>query len=476
MSFTLHQVLEWTQGKIQNSALHTLEMDFSFSGIGTDTRKNLSGKLFVALKGDQFDGHDFLLQAEKAGAAAALVHQIPSAATSLQIPVVVVVDSLVGLQSLSHHYRLQSKALILAITGSNGKTTSKEFAAAIIGAHKKVHYSQGSFNNHWGVPFTLLDIQPQIEVAVVEMGMNHSGEIKDLVQIAEPDVVVCTTVGRAHIENFGSVAGIAAAKEEIYIHAPATTQRIFNLDNPWTEKMHSKAAKQYPKARLWTFSAENKQADVFFKIEKLSMQSLTLSGSIQGQSGQVEVPVFGEQNLCNLMVAAALALAVGLSPEQIWSSLPLCKTNWGRNQLVKVASGAEVIFDGYNANPDSMAALLKNMRLLKNSGQKIGVFGQMLELGDIAKAAHQELAVQAVAAGLQRIYFIGALAEVFKETLLENNFAGSVWAENEFSTAMADDLKKHLLTNDIAVIKGSRGMKMERFLLACEPLDFSTKT
>ncbi|MFN9068300.1 MAG: Mur ligase family protein, partial [Bdellovibrionales bacterium] len=190
----LDLILQSTQGRCLNLTQNT------FKGFGTDTRKNLSGKLFIALKGEAFDGHDYLIQAAQAGAAGLLVHRLPNPlpVELSQLTVIEVSDTLLALQALGHGFRNKSKAKILGLTGSNGKTSTKEFAAQIIETQKQVHWSQGSFNNHWGVPFSLMDLKPKHEVALIEMGMNHAGEIKRLVEIADPDVVVCTMVGRAH--------------------------------------------------------------------------------------------------------------------------------------------------------------------------------------------------------------------------------------------------------------------------------------
>lgn len=457
-----------------------------FEGIGTDTRKPLTGQLFIALKGEAYDAHEYLDKAVQAGAEALLVHELPVQFERLrdQVTIIKVADTLAALQNLGTWSRRQFKGPVLAITGSNGKTTTKEFAAAVVGSCKKVHFNRGSFNNHWGVPFTLLQLDPQKDVAVVEMGMNHAGEISDLVRIAEPDVVICTMVGRAHIEHFGTIEGIAKAKYEIYESANDTAVRIFNLDNPLTKNMYKQELQRLGAAnakKFITFSSvsHNDVADVGIdktiqlSIESMSMRSLCLKGQIAGVEGRVEVPVFGEQNLTNLMAAAALGLAAGLSGEQVWMGLKECRTNWGRNQLLETQSGAEMIFDAYNANPDSMKALLENVRLLKNSGKKIGVFGEMLEMGSLTHELHEELGQWVGAAGFDRVYFIGKTVSDFERGLQKSKYVGVAQLSDNFMESMAQDLALHLQKGDIAVVKGSRGMKLERFVLPCQPLSFS---
>ena len=442
-----------------------------FTGVGTDTRKDLSGQIFIALKGEAFDAHDYLNQAVARGAKALLVHRFPENLETLrsQVTMLVVKDTLKALQDLAHFYRKLSKASFLAITGSNGKTTSKEFAAAVIGKFKKVHFSQGSFNNHWGLPFSILEQPDAAEVSILEMGMNHAGEIKQLCQIAEPDIVVCSVVGRAHIEHFGGqVENIAAAKEEIYEAAPAAARRIYNLDNPWTQKMFLKSRQRFPKAdRILSFSQINPKADIYLQIEKMTLSTLSIRGRILSLEGKAEVPVFGAQNLTNLMVASSLAIAVGMQPEQVWSALPECRTTWGRNQLLKTKSGAEILFDGYNANPDSMTALLDNFLTLPQT-QKQGVFAEMLELGPSAAAAHREIGQKAGGAGLNVIWFYGPHHKDFAEGVKASGYTQKLICTAEFDPQIAQQLIAGLGPGALVAVKGSRGMKLERFVELCE--------
>jgi UDP-N-acetylmuramoyl-tripeptide--D-alanyl-D-alanine ligase len=464
----LKQLIEVTKGQILS------QHETKFSGIGTDTRVSLQGQLFIALAGEAFDAHQFLDKAVAQGAAALLVHQENPQIDKLknQVTVVKVADTLKALQQLGNWARHQSKADIVAITGSNGKTTTKEFAAALIGSVRDVHYNQGSFNNHWGVPFTLLQLDPNKEVAIVEMGMNHAGEITELVKIAEPDVVVCTMVGRAHMEFFGTIEKVAEAKEEIYEAAGKNTIRIYNLDNDQTHNMYVKAAERYPHSKLLTFSSEDPKADVHLVITTMTMSEISVKGRIGGVEGSARISVFGSQNLTNLMAAAALGLAVEMKPEQVWAGLEKCKTNWGRNQLVHLQSGAQMIFDAYNANPDSMKALIDNVSLLQVKGQKVGVFGEMLEMGSASASLHEELGERAGKAGFDKVYFVGTDADAFKRGLVMNH-KGAALVQKEFTDAAAEDLAASLKDGDIAVVKGSRGMKLERFVLPCKPLDFS---
>lgn len=450
----------------------------SFQGVGSDTRVNLSNQLFFALKGDAFDAHQFLAKAVEQGAAGLVIHESRPELETLKskVTIIKVADTLKALQDLAHFVRLKSSSVIVGITGSNGKTTSKEFSAAVISASRKVHFPKGSFNNHWGVPFTLLAEPEGSQVSLIEMGMNHAHEIELLCKIAEPDVVVVSMVGRAHIEHFGTVEGIAAAKEEIYRFAKPDAIRIYNLDNAYTRKMYDRAGLEYPKARkILTFSSQDPKADVFFQIDELNMSSIRFSGKIAGTAGQAKVSVFGEQNLTNLMVAASAALAVGIKPEEIWKAMERCRTNWGRNQLVHLKSGAELLFDGYNANPDSMKALLENVKLLRTKGKKIGVFAQMLELGDQSYASHKELGETVGRAGFDLVWFYGADSAAFQEGLKAAGFSKKAIVSNTYEESLASEVASVINEHDTVLVKGSRGMKLERFVVACNPTEFSLK-
>lgn len=468
-TFQLESLLTATHGKLlyKNQSV--------FQGIGTDTRKDLKGKFFIALKGEAFDAHDYLLQAIQAGATGVMVDHIPDKLKSTLegVTVIQVNDTLEGLQSLGSWVRKQSSAKILGLTGSNGKTTTKEFTAQILSTQKNVHWSQGSFNNHWGVPFSLLDLEPQHEVAVIEMGMNHFGEIQRLVQIADPDVVVCTMVGRAHIEFFGTQEKIAQAKQEIYLHSRPNSIAIFNLDNPLTRNMWEQEKRERPSRPLLTFS-ENEKADVQMQLMEANFNGLVLKGEIAGVAGQITVPIFGKQNVTNLLAASSLALAAGLSPDKIWNGLLNCQSHWGRNQKVKLSSGALALFDAYNANPDSMEALILNVRDIK-APRKVAVLGQMKELGELAGHFHEQLGQQVGKSGFDKVIFYGEDHESFARGLQKSGYKGLQFVEADFSDSLAEKLTSDLQAQDLIVFKASRGMRMERMLLACEPLDFKAK-
>ncbi len=493
-----------------NAKVITLKAN-KFYGVGTDTRKSLKDQLFVALKGENFDAHDYLNQAVEAGASGLLIHVHPETLSAEQflkfntikdkVSIFLVSDTLQALQKLGQHRRRQWGKPLIAITGSNGKTTTKEFTAQLISQYKQVHYNQGSFNNHWGLPLTLLGLQPHHDVAICEMGMNHSGEISALVKIAEPHIVGVTMVGRAHLEGLGSIEAVARAKEEIYesILTENPPLRIFNLDNEWTLKMFEKYSRTlkntrsdlkngsdednevstiFETASTLSYSSQNTQADVQFQIQSMTLEHITLTGKIKDLKGSIIVPVFGKQNAGNLMFAACSALAVGLSPEEIWKALPQCKTIWGRNQKLHHSTGAEILFDGYNANPDSQKALIENLKLLHLDRPLIGVFGEMRELGSHSEKLHEELGGLVATAPFTQVYFVGNFGNNFKTGYLKqktklglpdstttlNEDSNSLQIFPNIDSNLINLIENSLTLKPIITIKGSRGVKLERIL------------
>lgn len=434
-----------------------------FLGVETDSRVGMANKIFVALKGDQFDGHNFIAQAVEQGATGVLVHRdfSPPLGDGSKLSIFRVKDTLVALQKLAHYWRMKHKPLVVAITGTNGKTSTKEFAAVLVSSQHRVHFSKGSFNNHWGVPLTLLGLEPQHEVCLVEMGMNHSGEIRALCQIATPNIGVVTTVGRGHLEGLGSLQAVAQAKAEIY---EDVTGSIYNLDNSFTLEMYRKDSRP----QKWCFSTSDQRADVHLQVTEASIKGLRIQGKIRGEPGAVLVPIIGTHHINNLMAAATIAVACNVAPSKIWQSLPQCRLTWGRNQLLSLNPPKEVaiLFDGYNANPDSMKALVSELSHLKVTGKRGLILGEMLELGNDSELLHRELAQEVANSACDWVWFFGPHCEVFLEGLKSNHFHGKSWSSPDYSLAQAQEIFGHLGSGDLVAIKGSRGMKTERVLQA----------
>ncbi len=458
----LEDLIKATHGEVVSKNI------FEFSGITTDTRKQNSGKLFFALKGESFDAHDFLDKAEQSGCAGLVVHSIPQNIPA-NMTVIKVKDTLRALQELSTYWRHKMSATVLGITGTNGKTTTKDFATTLISSKFKTLSTAGNLNNFIGLPLSLLSLDESIEVGVFEMGLSVPGEMELLAKIADADVVAVTSIGRGHLEGMSSVQNIADNKEHLYLHSRADAVRIFNLDNAYTAKMLSRAPKN---SGVLTFSSQNPDATVHFKEVVSTIDFLEIRGTIDGDPGSARIPIFGRHNLSNLMCAAALALAAGVEADHIWKALPRCKGYWGRNQIVKLKSGATVLFDAYNANPESSTALMQNVSRLKLDGHLFGIFGDMLELGAESSSLHKEWGELASKLPFEHLWYVGTEGEAFKAGAELGGFKKNLTITKSYQESLALKVLAMLNPGDIILVKGSRGMKLERVVDLLEPLDF----
>ena len=458
--------------KAMSAHIH-IEPQRPIQGCVTDTRQDCRQKLFFPLKGPYFDGHDYLKAAALAGVSAVVCqknYKLPKNFPQ-SVGVFYVDNPLQAYQDLARHFRQTLKPKVVAITGSNGKTTTKEFLATLLSFKSKASQfhpliSKASFNNHIGVPHTLLQIKPETQVVVLEMGMNHLGEIKDLVLLSDPDIALITTVGKAHLEALKKIENVATAKEEIYKYSQKETIKIFNLDNPWTQKMY---ARYHLKSPAFTFSYD-KKADVCFHTERSTLRDLKFSGHIQGVKGQVTCSIFGEHHLYNLMAASCAGLALGLSPQQIWQRLPKCKGAWARSQVITLKNKATVIFDAYNANPDSMNALLSHIVKCKISGNLHICLGDMLELGDQSELFHKTLGQRVAQIALTDnikvgvIAFVGQFGKAFQEGLEARGVKKSIILLDQYQSSLASHLQSHIQSKDVVIVKASRAVQLEKLL------------
>lgn len=453
----LEELLNATQGQA------TQTVSSIFQGVSTDSRKSNANTIFFALKGENFDAHDFLEQAKASGVAALVVHKD---VTVPGVTIVKVADTLKALQDFAKYWRRRMRAKILCVTGTNGKTTTKDFAATLIGTRYKTVQTKGNLNNFIGLPLSLLSMDDSTQVGVFELGLSVPGEIQVLTQIAEPDVELVTSVGRAHLEGLGDIENIALNKSHIYSFAPKNSIRVLNLDNPHTRKMRSLVP---PGGQVITFSSLEPSADICFREVTATLSDLEIQGTIAGEPGKVQVPVFGRHNISNLMGAAALALAAGLRPSEIWQALPKCRGYWGRNQIVKLKGGASAIFDAYNANPESCEALLKNVSRLKVRGRLFGFFGNMLEMGQASEAVHHEWGARAAELDFERLVFVGTDAAAFAAGYKTGKSGKSLVVSSGYEETLARELRSVLSEGDVVLIKGSRGMKLERVVQELQP-------
>jgi len=424
--------------------------DVEIHGVSTDTRSIQSRQLFVALHGPRHDAHDFLDDAVKAGAAAALVDREVAA----PLPLIRVADTRLALAQLATHWRATFAIPLVAVTGSNGKTTVKEMTASILMQRGNVLATRGNLNNDIGVPLTLLDLGGEHEFAVVEMGANHPGEIAQLCRIARPTVAVITLCAPAHLEGFGSIEGVARAKGEIFAGLSDDGRAILNADDPYVD-LWRKLAGRRP---VTTFGL-NHDADVSARMLASDDPGRT-AFTMRTPRGEatVHLPLPGRHNVMNALAASACALAAGVDMEAVCAGLESMRAVAGRLVIGRGLGGACIIDDTYNANPSSMKAAIDV--LVGYPGEHWLVMGDMGELGAEAASLHYDVGEYARARGVERLF---ALGELSRQAAAGFGSGGRHYAEAEGLIAA---LRPCLAANVNVLVKGSRAMKMERIVQA----------
>jgi UDP-N-acetylmuramoyl-tripeptide--D-alanyl-D-alanine ligase len=429
-------------------------------GVSTDSRSLIPGNLFVALKGPQFDGHDHAAQAFEKGASAALVSS-PLSKVRTDKGIIQVEDTLTALGDLAGLWRRRFSVILTGISGSNGKTTTKEMLASILELEGPSLKNQGNLNNWVGLPLSLFLLGEEHRFAVMEMGMNHSGEIARLCQIARPSVGLLTNVGPAHLEAFGTLAAVAKAKGELFESLEPDHLAVINTDDPWIQKLG-----QGCRARKITFGLAS-EAQVKGESLEISERGVRFRIHSQGEE-EVFLRVPGEHNISNALGAAAAALALGLSLKKIRQGLEHFHLPGHRLQIKKGVRGVHLIDDTYNANPASMEAALKSFDVLRQ-GQGGGlVLGDMLELGDNGEKAHREIGRMIGEMGVDYLLCLGPLSQKMLEEARRSIHPPkkSFGLSNQKEViGLLPDLFRE---GDWVLIKGSHGMKMEAIVQALE--------
>lgn len=434
-----------------------------FTDIVTDTRKIVPGALFVALKGERFNGEDFVAQAIEQGAAGVLVgSQFQQTDDEFGATVIkAVTDTQLAYQQLAAFWRRRFDIPVIAITGSNGKTTTKDMTAAVLSARFPVLKTQGNFNNEIGMPYTLLQLNDMHRAAVVEIGMRGLGQIASLAPFAAPEIGIVTNVGETHIELLGSIENIAKAKAELVEAIPAGGTVILNNDNPYTAAMKDKAREG---VRVVTFGidedADIKAAALISHDGKTFFQCRVGRG---GEQKQLSIPMLGRHNVSNALAAVAAGYVLGLTVEQIAQGLEDLEMTGMRFECRRVGA-YNIINDAYNASPMSMEASLSTLKeLTTDKGKRsLAVLGDMLELGHVAVPAHQKVGQQAAAAGVCGLITLGEMGREIAKGAKEAGL-DAVYSFDTHEEAAAK-LRELLQPEDTILFKGSRGMKMETII------------
>lgn len=418
--------------------------------ICTDSRTCLPGSLFFALKGDNFDANAFALGALEKGAAFAVVDKEEYA---LDERFILVNDTLVTLQELARFHRRQLGTKIIGITGTNGKTTTKELIAAVLKQSYNTHFTQGNFNNHIGVPLTLLQLKPEHEIGVIEMGANHPGEIKMLSEIALPDFGIITNVGKAHLEGFGSFEGVMKTKAELYDFIHAENRKIFlNTGNENLLEMANNSGFSDRKGVLpycLNSDIENKLATgkVISSSPLLEMQCITSKGGFD-----VKTQLIGTYNAENVLAAVSIGTFFDIPNEKIKFALESYQPQNNRSQFTQTEKN-KLIIDAYNANPTSMQAAVLNFAVMEAENKTL-IIGDMLELGGQSDMEHQRIVDLINENGFSDVYLVGKCFQAVKSNFIK--------------FADVEKLKEHIqnkqLQNRFILIKGSHGIHLEKII------------
>jgi UDP-N-acetylmuramoyl-tripeptide--D-alanyl-D-alanine ligase len=435
--------------------------DIEFVAVGTDTRTLQRGALFVALKGPRFDGHDFVRQALAAGAGAALVDAAignEALGVSADAPLLRVQDPLKALGALAAHWRGKFDLPLIGVTGSNGKTTVKEMIAAILRAHtgsaEAVLATEGNLNNDIGVPLMLLRLRATHRYAVIEMGMNHPGEIAYLTRLASPTVALVNNAQAAHLEGMGSIEAVAREKGAIYDGLCAEGVAVVNADEDFAELWRGMNAKR----RVVDFGLDRPAAVSGSHV--LLADGARLDIKLPQESIAVHLQVSGMHNVRNALAASAAAVAMGIPAAAIQYGLEHFRGVKGRLQRKAVLHGATLIDDTYNANPGSMRAAIDV--LAQQPGKKILVLGDMGELGAVAAALHAEIGAYARERGIDCLFCLGEMSPHCVQA-----FGANAWHFERIQELLAD-LENRLAPDVTVLVKGSRFMQMERVVKSFE--------
>lgn len=453
--FTCGEIIEATGGVLLKGAA-----DQKFSGISTDSRHITRENLFVALKGENFDGHDFLGAAMLGGVHGLLIEE--RAIDKLckrdlqKISVIGVRDTLAALGDIAHFWRQRFKVPVIAITGSAGKTTTKEMSATVCALEKNILKTEGNFNNLVGLPLTLLKLNDDHEAAIIEMGTNRPGEIARLAAIAAPTVGVITNIGAAHLEGLKSIPLVRKEKGGLFSGLGPGGIAVINLDDENTRKLGSEW-----RGKRITFSLRS-TADITAKnILSLGPEGMRFDLIIEGASVEVALPLAGEHHVSNALAAAAASFAVGMRPSLIARGLSSCAATKGRTEIMPLKDGSFLINDAYNANPLSVKEAVKTLAALKGEKDGIIILGDMLELGAQSARFHEEIgsviaAIQPAALFLKGDYAAHTAAGACRSGLSKSK----VFLFSE-SQEVLTCLKKWPLSGLWILVKGSRKMKLD---------------
>lgn len=430
--------------------------DVDITGVCFDSRKAKEGDLFFPLKGER-DGHEFIDSAISNGVSATVWqsdHEIPNQ----EIPYVVVKDVSKAFETLAKYYLAKVNPKVVAVTGSNGKTTTKDMIAAILATDNNVAKTPMNFNNEIGVPFTILNMPINTEVLVVEMGMDRPGQIDHLSSLANPDISVITMIGEAHIEFFGTRDKIADAKMEIVDHLQEDGKFIYDGDEPLLTERAQKVEQ-----RKSTFG--KKDVNTLYATSIKAGKSTTLFKTNLWPDLEFDIPMMGEYNVKNALAAILVGQALHVKPEAMAKALADLYVTENRTEWLKAKNGADILSDVYNSNPTAAIEVLESLKKISTPGRKIVVLGDMLELGSASKHLHESLADHINTKDFAKVYLVGDEMKALKAKL-DQKYADEdlTWYSKDQLTELTNDLEKEVNSSDTVLLKASHGIHLENVL------------
>lgn len=456
--FTVSEIQAATGGELLCGAPDQVAV-----GVCTDSRRIAQGELFIPLQGEKYDGHDFIHQAVSKRAGAILTAKELTAPS--MIPVILVNDTLKALGAIARFHRRRFQIPVIAVTGSNGKTTTKELIATVLGTRFKVVKTELNYNNEIGAPLTILKIDRETEAVILEMGMRGQGQIRYLAGIALPEIGVVTNVGLSHLELLGSKEAIAQAKGELIAALPSDGIAVLNGTDPLVASM----SKLFSGESVFYGTEPKGSSKAHLKTEVLDIWASDLRIVPGGQMVEVDgrwgrfslfLPLYGRYNVDNLLAAVAIGLLLGLSPEEIAGAVASFTPVEKRLRIIETG-GIRIIDDTYNSSPPAVIGALEVLRELAPAGRKIAILGDMLELGVASNAAHHEIGEAVAALGCFALFSIGPQSEETNRAAKEK---GVFTRHYQDKSRLIADARAFLSPGDAVLVKGSRGLEMEEIV------------